>query len=266
MIDSICILIDDFIKKNTLQIYSEKFEEELKKYVLEILTIQFQDFPSECDNLDKNYKLGWNEYFKNYPPRCSGPTFCNNINKKNLDSILEHLKNVYQPEQKSDEWYNFRHNFITASSAWKAFGSQSVKNQLIYEKCCPIDVNKYRAPSGNSDSPLAWGTKYEDVSIMYYENLYNTHVNDYGCIPHEKYAFLAASPDGINVKKDSPLYGRMLEIKNIVNRKIDGNPKFEYWIQMQLQMEVCNLDECDFLETQFVEYENYNESNYSQTC
>ena len=51
----------------------------------------------------------------------------------------------------------------------------------------------------------------------------------------------------------------MLEIKNIVNRKIDGNPKPEYWIQMQLQMEVCDLDECDFLETQFIEYENESE-------
>jgi len=47
----------------------------------------------------------------------------------------------------------------------------------------------------------------------------------------------------------------MLEIKNIVNREINGVPKFEYWIQMQVQMEVCNLNECDFLETRFVEYE-----------
>jgi hypothetical protein len=46
----------------------------------------------------------------------------------------------------------------------------------------------------------------------------------------------------------------MLEIKNIVNREIDGIPKKEYWIQMQLQMKVCELEECDFLETRFVEY------------
>jgi len=46
----------------------------------------------------------------------------------------------------------------------------------------------------------------------------------------------------------------MLEIKNIVNREITGIPKKEYWIQMQLQMEVCDLDMCDFLETKFTEY------------
>ena len=48
----------------------------------------------------------------------------------------------------------------------------------------------------------------------------------------------------------------MLEIKNIVNREITGIPKKEYWVQMQLQMEVCNLPECDFLETRFKEYED----------
>jgi hypothetical protein len=48
----------------------------------------------------------------------------------------------------------------------------------------------------------------------------------------------------------------MLEIKNIVNREIDGVPKLEYWVQMQLQMETCDLDECDFVETRFIEYEN----------
>jgi hypothetical protein len=46
----------------------------------------------------------------------------------------------------------------------------------------------------------------------------------------------------------------MLEIKNVVSREITGIPKKEYWIQMQFQMEVCDLDECDFLETKFTEY------------
>ena len=29
----------------------------------------------------------------------------------------------------------------------------------------------------------------------------------------------------------------------------------EYWVQMQMQMETCGLNECDFLETRFKEYE-----------
>jgi hypothetical protein len=89
---------------------------------------------------------------------------------------------------------------------------------------------------------------------MIYEEMYGTKVEDFGCIPHDTYKFLGASPDGIIVNQDSNRYGRMLEIKNIVNREITGIPKKEYWIQMQLQMEVCDLDECDFLETKFTEY------------
>ena len=36
--------------------------------------------------------------------------------------------------------------------------------------------------------------------------------------------YLAASPDGINIDEKSKYFGYMLEIKNIVNREITGNP------------------------------------------
>ena len=52
-----------------------------------------------------------------------------------------------------------------------------------------------------------------------------------------------------------------LEIKNPKSRVISGIPKKEYWVQMQIQMEVWNLDECDFLETKFEEYKNEEEFN-----
>jgi hypothetical protein len=106
----------------------------------------------------------------------------------------------------------------------------------------------------NVDSPLHWGQRYEPVSVELYEHSYKTTVGEFGCIIHPVHKFLGASPDGINVDPSSPLYGRMLEIKNIVNREITGIPKKEYWIQMQLQMEVCDLDDCDFLECVFKEY------------
>jgi hypothetical protein len=44
-----------------------------------------------------------------------------------------------------------------------------------------------------------------------------------------------------------------------VNREITGIPLEAYWIQMQIQMEVCNLDECDFLETQFKKFASCDE-------
>jgi hypothetical protein len=114
------------------------------------------------------------------------------------------------------------------------------------------------AQAVNVDSPLHWGQKYEQLSSAIYQLKNNTLLGEFGCIQHSNpgLSFLGGSPDGINVDEGSPLYGRMVEIKNIVNRDITGIPKEEYWIQMQLQMEVCDLDSCDFVETRFKEYDN----------
>lgn len=184
-------------------------------------------------------------------------TFIQNDNyKKYIQQKLEiiYKKDKEQPEQRTQEWFEQRHNLLSASSIWKAIDKQNYKNALIYEKCKPINPSKYNMV--NVNSPFHWGQKYEPVAQMYYEHTYDAKIEEFGCIPHTTYHFLGASPDGINVKEDSKRYGRMLEIKNIVNREINGIPKKEYWVQTQLQMECCDLEECDFLECRFKEYEN----------
>ena len=177
------------------------------------------------------------------------------LNKQTLMNRIVYLRSKPQPPQRTSEWYKFRHNLITASNAYKAFESQSKINELIYEKCQPLKTaNDTASKFVNVDTPFHWGQKYEPLSVMVYEDKYNTRVDDFGCIQHDKYKCLGASPDGINVDESSDRFGRMLEIKNVKSRVITGNPKKEYWIQTQLQMEVCDLNECDFLETAFVEF------------
>jgi putative phage-type endonuclease len=177
-----------------------------------------------------------------------------------IENKINYLRAIPQPVQRTSEWYIFRHNLITASNAYKAFESNSTLNQLIYEKCQPLKTSEdSKFSMVNVNSTFHWGQKYEPLSVQLYEYIYNTKIEDFGCIQHNTYKFVGASPDGINVDKKSKLYGRMLEIKNIVNREITGIPKKEYWIQTQLQMEVCDLDECDFLETKFTEYQNFQE-------
>lgn len=173
-----------------------------------------------------------------------------NTESNAIESTIELLKSKPQPDQKSDEWYIKRKNMMTASNLWKVFKSESTRNSIIYEKC---NVNS--KPPQYYGGPMEWGNKYEPISVMLYEYEYKTKVDDFGCITHDKYEYIGASPDGINVDVDSSRYGRMLEIKNIVNREITGIPKEEYWVQMQIQMETCNLDYCDFFETRFKEYE-----------
>jgi putative phage-type endonuclease len=179
---------------------------------------------------------------------------------QDISGMTQHINELIaipQPEQKTDEWYKFRYGLMTASAIGKIFSTDAQRNSLIYEKCHPFDQNNNGQHLSNSvNSPLHWGNKYEYVSIMVYNHMYNTTVLEFGCIQHPKYPCIGASPDGINIDESSPRFGRMLEIKNIVNREITGIPMELYWIQMQIQMETCDLPECDFLETRFKEYEN----------
>jgi putative phage-type endonuclease len=171
-----------------------------------------------------------------------------------INEKIQKLQNIPQPAQKTNEWYTFRYGLISASNLWKVFGSESQRNSLIYEKCQPITMNDYTRFS--TDTAMHWGNKYEPLTVMIYEQMFNTKVGEFGCIQHPKYSYIGASPDGINIDPLNQRFGRMLEIKNIVNRHITGIPKEEYWVQTQIQMEVCDLDECDFMETRFLEYQN----------
>ena len=175
-----------------------------------------------------------------------------NDNKKQIHI----LKNIPQPAQKTDEWYTFRKQHLTGSNIWKVFGTDSSVRQLIYEKLVP-DHSGSSSNSSLGDTPLNWGHKYEPLTNALYEYYNDVTVEEFGCIPHSTIPFLAASPDGIVTSDKNN--GRMVEIKNVVSREITQIPKMEYYIQMQLQMEVCDLDECDFVETKFIEYDSVGE-------
>ena len=257
----------EFIEENILQLMYTDLYDVVYQYSSELLYDEYIDnnileniykiSSEESYKLLKIYlKIGLSLVFKYVTPKRSYiKSYIRKeyIDVEKMDNKLKKLMNIVQPEQRSDEWYIFRNSTLTASNIYKIFVSDYSQTQLILEKCEPLNVNKFKVT--NTNSPLHWGQKYEPVSILYYEYINKTQVSEFGCIPHKDYSFIAASPDGIVCDKNSKLFGRMLEIKNVVSREITGIPKMEYWIQMQLQMEVCDLNECDFLETKFLEYE-----------
>lgn len=266
IIENALYLIETYINKNAF-IYSDPhYQEIITTDILDIFEIQLcQIYDINNDNKDdfrEELSIIIHQAFKLFhkhvvPIRSFKRTFIRKLpNIQLLTNTINYLKGKPQPEQKTEEWYKFRNNTLTASNIWKAFGTPSMVNQLIYEKCNPSNLSKL---TSSIDTPMHWGNKYEPLSVMVYENKYKTKIGEFGCILHDEYNFIAASPDGINIDISSKRYGRMLEIKNIVNREINGIPKLEYWIQMQIQMEVCNLNECDFLETRFLEYESKEE-------
>ena len=257
-------LMYEFIQQHPTIITESNFEEIFDDNIDEIVHSHFIDYiyytEDAEEEVDEMIEYCKNDFFKYIIlPRSYSSSII--LHEPNIEKITEQiniLRSKPQPIQRTKEWYSDRYNLITASNAYKIFESQAMKNQLIYEKCKPLAFGQDEEFKFiNVNSPLHWGQKYEKVSVMIYEKKFGTLIEDFGCIKHDKYNFLGASPDGINVDETNSRYGRMLEIKNIVNREIDGIPKKEYWIQMQLQMEVCDLNECDFLETKFIEYEDY---------
>lgn len=259
MVDTCAELIVDYIEQNPLIFSKPEYSNIIRNDIINLLEQTIS--PCFDNNIIVEEELGLIYQLASYivfttvvPRRSYSKTFVRK-NKQNTEIIkqkIEDISNRPQSEQCTPQWYIDRWNRLSGSNAWKAFGSQSQINSLIVEKCKPIDTNKFR--NINTESSLHHGKRFEPVSTQYYEYVYGAKIAEFGCVPHKEHSFLGASPDGIVVNEECPRFGRMLEIKNVTTRKINGIPKEEYWIQMQIQMEVCNLNECDFLETEIYTY------------
>lgn len=253
----------DYVDENILQMIQTNFRESLIGYLVEVVAsdwtntglVREDDSESDQTNLYEFIETQVDDLYDQgilKPRSYKTSAILSSPDIETLGEKILALQNRDQPEQRTQAWYEFRHSLISASSLSKCFGSDAQVNSLIYEKCKPFEIRQ-EGPV-NTESPMHWGQKYEPLSVKLYELLYGTKVGEFGCIRHPVHEFIGASPDGINIDPLSERYGRMLEIKNIVNRELNGIPKPEYWVQMQIQMETCDLDECDFLETVFKEY------------
>jgi len=269
IVTNIYELTDEYYRANILHLQNPKFHELLAYDVLDTLIEEWSDAgliqKLESDEISEELEVMC-EFIEN----CIDDYFDLGVavirsfptasvrNPPDIGLVAEKIARLVaaeQPEQRTTAWYEFRHGLISASSLSKCFATEAQQNSLIYEKCKPVSDH---SGSGftNTNSPMHWGQRFEPVSQMIYQAMYNTKIQEFGCIRHRDHTFIGASPDGVNVDPESERYGRMLEIKNPVNRELTGVPKPEYWVQMQGQMEVCDLDECDFLETVFKEYDS----------
>ena len=182
-----------------------------------------------------------------------------------------------QPEQRTPEWYESRYKRITASEAasclfksknsCEAYVEEFKLINFKYKDTEPLNhyetredyiIKKCRGFYGENlfkDTIYTlWGKKYEEVANILYCQLNNTNVIEFGLVPHSRLKWLAASPDGITPD------GIMIEIKCPKSRKIDETQvPIHYWIQTQIQMEVVNLDFCDFFECEIEELDSEEE-------
>ena len=186
-----------------------------------------------------------------------------NLRRSEIESNMKHLKQLLLPEQRSKEWYEIREHLLTASSLADSLGKGhfQTKDDLLISKTSEA---KPFINNTNRDI-MQWGVKYEPVATEFYEYLNNVKIIEFGLIPHPELSVFGASPDGIcDIGSPNGYSGRMLEIKCPPRREFTHEVPKHYWMQMQGQLEVCDLDECDFLQVKIEEYSDVNE--YENDC
>jgi putative phage-type endonuclease len=235
---------------HTLEEYSNNHQ------ILELKQIYKELFINTIDDLDSDMiyytDLIYDKWFTTLVVKMY------NLYKKRegIKHNMNSLKLLKLPDQRSEEWYKIRENLLTASSLADALGKGhfQTRDDLL------IDKTRKEKKEFVMHDIMQWGVKYEPVATMFYEYLYKVKVIEFGLIPHSKLSVFGASPDGICDIDSPPEYiGRMLEIKCPPRRKFTHEVPKHYWMQMQGQLEVCDLEECDFFQVKLEEYGNVNE-------
>lgn len=171
------------------------------------------------------------------------------------DLLKERVKKIdekHQVEQRSSQWYDDMKTMLTASEFHKLFESERTRGQLVLSKVNPEKFDKPHAVVTQHMSPMDWGVRFEPVVKNYLERTWNCNIYDCGRLKHNFQAHLGASPDGIINTEACDKFGRLVEIKCPYSRKIGGTVPYEYWIQMQIQLEVTDLYECEFVEVEIL--------------
>ena len=103
---------------------------------------------------------------------------------------LNNLKKLKLPDQRTPEWYALRKKILTASSLASALDKChfTSRDELLLGK---IIEQPYE-----SNPITEWGVKYEDVAIMFYEELYNKGV----------------------IEEDSSGFSRMLQLQKYLSK------------------------------------------------
>jgi len=271
LISNIHELIEDYLHSEILKMAKPDFHKDMVEDITHVIfqnlldadICKDSDYDALLEMVDaeyhekskSNFPLRYMKHYK-YNYHCYEYGLDEDFVLSFLQEKIDHLRelNDAAPKQRTPEWYQRRYNMMTASNLWQALNTEAQRNRLIYEKCKPLDFGYTENKWVSTDNSLHWGVKYEPLTALVYEKMTGAKIEEFGCIQHQQYPFLGASPDGIVTNRESPLFGRMLEIKNIYNRVMDGTPSEAYWIQIQMQLECCNLDFCDFVETRFKEY------------
>lgn len=143
-------------------------------------------------------------------------------------------------QQGTEQWLKTRKQYVTATDVSNAKSN----NDWLKSKFGPSIENR----------AIRHGSLLEPISRDIFNKMNKVKVHECGFISH-KYIDIGASPDGWfqytdNMGRTLPnLPACLIEIKNPFTRVISNIIPFNYWIQMQIQLLVCELEVCYYFET-----------------
>jgi hypothetical protein len=171
----------------------------------------------------------------------------------------EWLLTVAATGQRTTEWYAEAKRILTASEISAIWKGPRTRAALVLSKVPKEDEARFsrRLAVNRADtSPMDWGVRYEPVVKEILQESLGITIYELGRIHHRTVQGIAASPDGLITEGPvgSPLVGRLVEIKCPTTRVINETIPYDYWCQMQLQMEVCGINSCEYVEAKFKEF------------
>lgn len=175
-----------------------------------------------------------------------------------LPHIVSALRSLPQTGQKSGAWYHEGKDLLTGHEfGTVCYGGSKTREAVVRKKCTQKAVDEkvtvmsptvFQTGEDGRLSAFKWGWRYEPVIRAAFEHAVagGAVYDGLGRIRHPTLPRLAASPDGLIL--DGPRQGRLVEIKAPVSRVLNGSVPIDYWCQMQLQAEVCEVEAVEYVE------------------
>jgi putative phage-type endonuclease len=165
------------------------------------------------------------------------------------------IQEAPQIPQRSEEWFKHFGKVLTASEFSALFTNTKRRRDLVMSKVNPnteITTFQHACPTEGMTA-LGWGIRFEPVVKQLIEHRDKCKLFEPGRLYHKTNTHLAASPDGVIAEAlHVEQLARLVEIKCPYSRTIGGEIPSDYWIQMQIQMEVADIDECEYIEVELL--------------
>ena len=175
---------------------------------------------------------------------------------KDMSGNVSRIKSLNGTKQMGEAWLNEKKQLLTASEFSKILDHNrlsTIRSKLgtgiiFSDKYNPVVLTR----GDGKINPMSWGYRYEPVVRSIFEKVNNCSTcSDIGRVRHSVYKGLAASPDGIII--DGSKAGRLFELKAPYTRRLEEEIiPYEYYCQMQIQMEVFDVDAVEYFECSIV--------------